>query len=135
MALQTITLEIPEELYQSADQMARVVKRPLAELVANSLAHTLPPLDDVPAEEKKSLAELSLLDDARLWEEAAVMLTAEQQAEMHHLLDEQSARELSPEEAAQLEKLLDEYGRLLVRKSHAWLLLARRGYRVPPQNS
>jgi hypothetical protein len=29
---------------------------------------------------------------------------------------------------------MDEYSRLLVRKSHAWLLLARRGYKVPPQN-
>ena len=28
---------------------------------------------------------------------------------------------------------MDEYGRLLVHKSHAWLLLARRGYKVPVQ--
>jgi hypothetical protein len=134
MALQIITLELPEELYHSADQMARVTNRPLAELVANSLAHTLPPLDDVPDEEAESLAKLSLLDDAELWDEAAVMMTAEQQEEMQHLLNEQSARKLSQEEAAQLKSLMEEYGRLLVRKSHVWLLLARRGYKVPPQN-
>jgi hypothetical protein len=132
---QTITLELPEELYQSADQLARVTKRPLAELVANSLAHTLPPLDDVPAEEAESLASLSLLDDVGLWEVAAVVMSAEQQVEMHRLLDEQSNGELNEEEGAQLKKLMDEYGCLLVRKSHAWLLLARRGYNVPPQNS
>ena len=41
--------------------------------------------------------------------------------------------EFSPEDAVRLQALLEEYGRLLIRQAHAWLLLARRGYHVPIQ--
>lgn len=34
-----------------------------------------------------------------------------------------------------LHELMDHYGRMLVRQSHIWLLLARRGYRVPVQTA
>jgi hypothetical protein len=56
-----------------------------------------------------------------------------QQEELHALLDCQSAGTLTPVSTARLQERLDEYGRLLVRQSHAWLLLARRGYNIPIQ--
>lgn len=56
-----------------------------------------------------------------------------EQTMMHELLDRQGTSELTPAEHARLQDLLDIYGRLMVRKAHAYLLLARRGYRVPLQ--
>jgi hypothetical protein len=58
-----------------------------------------------------------------------------EQAKMHELLDCQGASELTPAEHVHLQDLLDVYGRLMVRKAHAYLLLARRGYRVPMQEN
>lgn len=131
----TITLELPEALYRTASKLAQVTQRPLAEILQESLAHTLPPLDDVPAEEADVLARMSTLDDAALWQGSKVTMPEGHQAELHALLDSQSAGALTPDETTRLQLLLDEYGCLLVRQSHAWLLLARRGYTVPIQQS
>lgn len=46
MPPQTITLELPEHLYRTVNTLAQVTKRPLAEILQESLAHTLPPLDE-----------------------------------------------------------------------------------------
>jgi hypothetical protein len=48
-------------------------------------------------------------------------------------LSRQSEGELEAPGVARLQELLDAYGRLTVRKAHAYLLLARRGYRVLTQ--
>jgi len=133
MPPQTIILELPEHLYRTVSKLAQVTKRPLAEILQESLAHTLPPLDDVPVEEVDVLAHMSTLDDAALWHASKVTMPEGQQEALHALLDCQSAGELTAAGAVRLQELLDEYGRLLVRQSHAWLLLARRGYNVPIQ--
>lgn len=135
MTTQSVTIELPEHLYRSARQLAQATRRPLADILQESLANTLPPLDDVSPDEAEALAQLSTLDDAALWREAQASLPAGQQTELEDLLVRQSAGKLDEEEQAQLEALQAEYGRLLVRKSHAWLLLARRGYKVPMQDT
>jgi len=134
MSTQNVTIQLPEHLYRSANQLAFTMKRPLSEILQDSLAHTLPPLDDVPPEEADELARLSQLNDADLWQIAKSNLTSEKQTTLESLLLAHSADELDDNEAAQLKTLQDEYGHLLVRQSHAWLLLARRGYKVPIQN-
>jgi hypothetical protein len=133
MPPQTIILELPEHLYRTVNKLAQITKRPLTEILQESLAHTLPPLDDIPAEESDVLAHMSTLNDAALWRTSKVTLPESQQEELHALLDRQSAGELTPNDAVRLQELLDQYGHLLVRQSHAWLLLARRGYHVPIQ--
>ncbi|MBE2219997.1 MAG: hypothetical protein IAF02_00570 [Anaerolineae bacterium] len=134
MSTQNVTTQLPEHLYCSANQLAFTMKRPLSEILQDSLAYTLPPLDDVPPEEADELARLSQLNDADLWQIAKSHLSSEKQTTLESLLLAQSADELDDNEAAQLKALQDEYGHLLVRQSLAWLLLARRGYKVPIQN-
>jgi len=133
MATQTITLELPESIYRTARQIAEATNRPIEEIMQESLSHALPPLDDMEADEGHVLANMSTLDDIALWKVADEALSSEEQTQLQILLDRQSAGELSETESVQLQQLMDGYGRLLVRKSHAWLLLARRGYRVPVQ--
>jgi len=129
--MQTVTIELPEPLYRFARQVAEVTKQPLEAILRDSIAHMLPPLDDVPPEEAIDLAKLASFDDAALWREACATMTAAEQAEIHELLDRQGAGELTSSGHARLRGLLDTFGRLTVRKAHAYLLLARRGYRVP----
>ncbi len=133
VATQTVTLELPEPLFRSAHRIAEATQQSLETVLKDSLAHALPPLDDVPPDEAVELAALALLDDGALWREARATLSAEEQKVLRELLDRQEAGQLSAVDEERLQALLDAYGRLTVRKAHAWLLLARRGYQVPPQ--
>lgn len=133
MTIETVTLKLPESLYRTARQVAEVTHQPLDAVLQASIAHALPPLDDVSEEEATELASLALLDDGSLWQVARSVMSADEQTEMHNLLDAQEAGEINPAEYARLQELLEIYGRLTVRKAHTYLLLARRGYRVPMQ--
>ena len=129
--MQTVTLELSEIVYQSAQRLARASRKSLEVILQDSIAHTLPPLDDVSPEEAGELAQLALLDDASLWREARQLLNREQ--ELQDLLDHQGKSDLTAKQRIRLDQLMDSYGKLTVRKAHAYLLLARRGYRVPMQ--
>lgn len=132
---QTVTLELPESLYRLVHQVAEATGQPVEKVLQASIAHALPPLDDVSPEEAASLAQMALLEDAALWQEARAMMSAEEQAGLEDLLEQQASEALSTAEASRLEALLERYGQLTVRKAHAWLLLARRGYQVPMQQN
>lgn len=135
MPSQTITLDLPDHLYQAAYKLAQATQRPLSDVLQDILAHSLPPLDDVSPEEADVLAHLSSLDDSALWQASRATMLQSQQDELRTLLDAQAEGEITSDEAERLQELMDVYGRLLVRQAHAWLLLARRGYRVPIQPS
>ena len=101
-------------------------------MLQDSLAAMLPPLDDVGPDEATELARLALLDDPALWREARALMTQAEQIEMQDLLDRQGDGTLQPaEKSSRLQELMHVYGRLMVRKAHVYLLLARCGYRVP----
>ena len=131
MTVQTITLRLPEPLYRTARQIAQVTKRPIETVLQDSLSAVLPPLDDVEPNEAAELARLALLDDAALWGEARTLMTRAEQTELQDLLDRQGSKALTTVEQARLRELMHVYGQLMVRKAHAYLLLARRDYRVP----
>lgn len=132
--MQTVTLELPEFLYQNAQRLARASRKTLESFLEASIAQSLPPLDDVSPEEAAELAQLAQLDDASLWREARRTLSSAQQQNLGDLLYGQSAGALTSAEQTKLEHLMQLYGQLTVRKAHAWMLLARRGYRVPMQD-
>jgi hypothetical protein len=131
--MQTITLELPETVYQSAQRLAQASHESLESVLQAGIAHALLPLDDVPPEEAHELAQLALLDDATLWQQARLTMSSEQEHTLQELLDRQSEGELTAKQRTQLEHLMRVYGQLTVRKAHAYLLLARRGYRIPLQ--
>jgi len=133
MAVETVTLELEEPIYQAARRVAEATGQPLETVLRMSIAHALPPLDDVPPESATDLAALALLDDGALWRAARSEFTAARQAELRDLLERQSSGELDDPGEARLHEFLGDYGRLTVRKAHAYLLLARRGYRTPAQ--
>ncbi len=63
MPSQTVTLELPDDLYRIAHKLARATKRSLAAVPQESLAHTLPPLDDVPSEEAEEKGDRQIILD------------------------------------------------------------------------
>lgn len=131
--MQSVTVELSESVYRRVEQLALASHKSIKSILEDSISRTLPPLDDVSPEEAVELAQLASLDDASLWREARQTLGAEQERELQRLLDRQGEDELSARQRARLEQLLERYGEILVRKAHAYLLLARRGYHVPMQ--
>ena len=135
MDSETVELRIPISLYRAARQVARATDQSVDAVLQASIAHALPPLDDLPEAEAAELAMLSLLDDGALWQAAREELMPDEQAELHRLLDRQAAEALNAAERSSLDAMLESYSWITVRKAHAYLLLARRGYHVPPQDA
>ncbi len=132
MTLQTITLKMPEGVYQRARRAAEALQRSTEEMLVAALDATLPLLDDVPAEMRGELAAMALLSDEVLENIAKSRMPNERQQQLHTLLDEQGRSELDEPGQRQLAALMAEYGRTMLRRAHAIALLTGRGHPIPP---
>lgn len=131
MTVQTVTLNMPESVYQRAKLAADVLKRPLEDIIVDTLASTLPLLDDAPAEMAGELAAMAYLSDEALQGLANNVMLEERQAILHKLLDEQGRSELDEAGQRELAALMAEYGRHMLRRAKAVALLLARGRPVP----
>ncbi|RLC65313.1 MAG: hypothetical protein DRI48_06850 [Chloroflexi bacterium] len=131
MSTQTVILTLPKAIYERARETARVVNRPLEEVLVQSIVLSLPPLEeDMPAPLRTELAALSLLDDETLQAIARSTMDSERQAQLEALAETQKRRSLTPVEQATLAELMSEAEQVMLRKAEAYRLLARRGYEV-----
>jgi len=131
MTIQTVTLNMPESVYQRAKQAADVLKRPVEDVIVDALASTLPSLDDVPAEMVSELAAMLHLSDEALQGLAYAAMPEERQELLHDRLDEQGRGELDASGQRELATLMAEYGRHMLRRAKAVALLIARGRPVP----
>lgn len=131
MSVQTITLDLPETVYQSAKRAADALNRPVEEVLAATLVAVWPPLIDVPPDMVGRLSQLNILPNSELWQAARTTLTPEQQQHLEVLNDKQQREgELTSEERAEQESLLKAYGETILLRAQALLLLKQRGYDV-----
>jgi hypothetical protein len=132
MTVQTLTLNIPEPIYQRARKAAEVLQRPVEDVIVDTLATTLPALDDAPAEMVSELAAMAHLSDEALQGLANNVMAEERQELLDHLLDEQGRRVLNEAGQRELAALMAEYSRAMLRRAKAIALLIARGRPVPP---
>jgi hypothetical protein len=131
MSARTITVTLPEGLYERVQTTARASARSVEEVCAQSIALSLPELEEeLSPPLRAELARLSLLSDTELATIAHGMMDDEMQAELETLATLQQQRALTASEEASLRQLMDEARRLMVRKAEAYRLLARRGQPV-----
>ncbi len=138
MPARTVTLTLPEAIYERAKETAQVVDRSLEQVLTQSIALSLPALEtDLPPAVRSELAALSLLGDDDLWAVARSTMDERQQARLQTLAEAKKRRPLTPSEQSELVLLMDEAERVMLRKAEAYRLLARRGYDVfsPPEPS
>ena len=126
MAVQRVTLHLPEAIWRRAQQATDVLQRPLEDVLTATLAAALPNVDDAPAEMRPELTRMTWFSDQTLWEIAHSALPAEQQEQMRALTEAQARRPLTAEEQTTQEALRREYGRVTLRKSRAYALLSLR---------
>ena len=79
MTLQSVTLQLPESVYQRAKHAADALQQPVEDLIIDTLISTLPVLDDVPAEMVSEIAAMTHLSDEALQGLATSTLRPERQ--------------------------------------------------------
>jgi hypothetical protein len=135
---ETITLQIPEPLYQRLVDTARATNRPLEEVTIHALNVGSPPdWTNVPDEFQVDLAALDRLEDEALWKIAQSHKSATEM-ERYSLLLERSRLGrrnqegmLTDTERAELTALRAENDRFMLLKAQAAALLHWRGYQIP----
>ena len=132
MSVETVTLQIPEILYQRLVHTSRATQRPLEEVILHALQIGSPPeWDNVPPEFQADLAALDKLDDNTLWQIARSYKTAAEMERYNILLEGNSNNILTETERLELMALRQEGDRFMLLKAQAAVLLRWGGHRVP----
>lgn len=132
MTVRTITVQLPETLYWQAKETAAARSLSIEEVVMQSIAISLPPLeDDLPADLRSALSSLMLLGDDELWAIARSEMDEPDQDRLEALTELREGGTLSYPENEEFEGLLSKSDFLMVKKAEAYRLLTRRGYSIP----
>lgn len=135
MALQEITLPLPESLYIRLQHAADATNQSLTDVVLRAVRIGSPPgWNDVPAEFQADLAALDRLDDDALWVIARAHQSGTNASRYQSLLDSKAEGTITAPENAELNQLREEADLLMLRKAHAVSLLRWRGHTIPPSD-
>ncbi|NJK62380.1 MAG: hypothetical protein HC921_06555 [Synechococcaceae cyanobacterium SM2_3_1] len=129
----SVTLQLPEKLYQRLVATATATQQPLEAVMLRALQVGSPPAwDDVPEEFQADLASLDRLADDNLWPIARGQKSREQMERYDLLLEANQERELTEGERMELATLRIEADRFMLRKAQAAAILRWRGHNIPP---
>jgi hypothetical protein len=127
----TVTLQVPESLYQRLVNTANAVGRSLDDIMLQALTVGSPPdWHDVPEEFQTELAALDRLDNESLWKIAQSRKTPTEMERYTSLLDKKQEGNLTAAEQLELAKLRHEADLFMLRKAQATVLLRWRGERL-----
>jgi hypothetical protein len=129
---ESITLQLPDRLYQRLINTAQATDLPLEAVIVHALEVGAPPdWDDAPAEYQVDLAALDRLDDAALWQIARSYKTMDAMTRYDELLERNQEATLTDAERLELMTLRQEAERFMLCKAQAAVILRWRGHQVP----
>ena len=132
MSTQTITLNLPEDIYHRLQGMAQVTHQPLEEVAFQTIRGNLPPaVDDLLPELRSELAALHDLSDEDLWRITREPLPPAQWRRHQSLLRQNAAGRLTDAKREELAHLRAATDRFVIRRSYALALLKWRGHTLP----
>jgi hypothetical protein len=132
MSGQTVTLELPETVWEWAERTAAVTQRPVEKVLVDSLSATMPPpLDDVPDEFREELLLLETKSDGDLWARTRLRMSPQLLRQYDNLLEKKRKGALTVQERNKLEQLRKNAERVMLMRARAFVLLQWRGYRLP----
>jgi predicted transcriptional regulator len=122
-----VTVTLPEDVYRSAERLAQLTNRDVADVLADALTLSLPSLSPsaVPVRAVEQLSDTEVLELTEL------QMEPEQDRRLSALLQRQQAGELSDAERPELLALMQYYQEALLRKAQALQEAVRRGLREP----
>jgi len=128
MVVETVTLQVPGQLYARARQATGQNQQALEQLLVSALVSGFSLLDDLPDDLVMDMAALALLNDQALWRVARQSMTEERYQSMDQLLVAQKQGVLTPAQRQALDAYLAEYQTIVLQRAHAAVLLQQRGY-------
>jgi plasmid stability protein len=130
MAVQTLTLKVPDPIYTRLKQRAQQMNRTVEDELLDVLATAVPVEEELPADLAEALTPLTLLDDADLERAARSQLATEVAAQLEELHLKRQREGLTEAESQTLAALVRQYERALLVRAEAALLLRKRGHDV-----
>lgn len=130
MTVHSVTIELPQSVYEQIEQAAHKRKRPLDQLLVEAITAVAPVLDTAPPSLRSALAQMAYLNDAALWQAARTSMPPEQRTRLEQLHDKAQQKALTPAEEEEEEALLKLYRETLLVRAQAAVLLSQRQYDV-----
>ena len=131
MAVDAITIHLPDGLYRRLERLASLTQQPLEGLIVKTLSSSLPPLpDDLAPAFRDALLALESLPDDELQQIADATMPEVAYERLSALRDERRERHLISNEQAELDRLSQDADTLVLRKAYAAVLLTWRGQRL-----
>lgn len=130
MPTQSVTLRLPDALYQHLKRRAEQAQRAIEDELLDVVAAAVLVDDELPLELSEALSSLALLDDEALWRAARTRLPAEAAEELEGLHLKRQREGISALEAEQTAALLRQYERAMLVRAQAAALLKQRGHDV-----
>ncbi len=130
MALQTVTVHLPEILYQKIAQRAQQTQRSVEDELVEAVEAGLPVVGDLPAEVADEIAQLAFLTDDELWQAAESTLPETNSEQMQALVLKRQRERLTEAEQEEVERLRHRHDRNMLIRAKAAALLKERGHDV-----
>ena len=125
-----VMVTLPDEVYRRAVTLARLSGRRMSDVLADTIALSLPPLSP----QADAAQPLSTLSDDQVLALADAQMEPAQDRQFSRLLDRQQAGTLTEAERSELLVLMQIYQETLLRKAQALHEAIRRGLREPLQS-
>jgi len=128
----SVTLTIPDYLYDRARRLAEQQALPVEQILVHRLETALVELPPLLSDEQAELDALVHLSDGALWTIAREQMPPEIQRRMQLLMERNNLGTIAAFEREELTDLVEQGQRLMLRKAKAMALLTQRGHTIHP---
>lgn len=129
---QSLTLDLPDDVYQYFHEITNLTRQSMQELVEQSIKGNLPPrIADAPIDMQAELLGMQQMSASELRRVASSQAPIIQQRLHQELLEKNAEGAITSNERSELAQLRRSADQLMLRKAYAWALLRWRGYPTP----
>jgi hypothetical protein len=130
MALQTVTVRLPEMLYRQVARRAQRMRRSVEDELVEVVSTAMPTMEALPSDIVDDLEQLTYLTDAEMWEAARTTLPRQNSERMQALVLKRQGVNLTAAEDRELKRLTHLADRAMLVRAQAAVLLKERGHNI-----
>jgi len=130
MALQTVTVHLPEMLYRQVARRAQRMRRSVEDELVEVVSTAMPTMEALPSDIVDDLEQLTYLTDAEMWEAARTTLPRQNSERMQALVLKRQGVRLTAIEERELKRLTHLADRAMLVRAQAAVLLKERGHNI-----
>jgi plasmid stability protein len=127
MAMQTVTLRLPDQLYERLRRQAQDSHRTIEEELLDMVVSNVAGEPQLPGDLASAIEHLPFLETEALWRAAKTALSPRDASRLERLHLKRQREALTAAEEHELARLMQEYERALLARARATQLLAERG--------